>query len=193
MASTGAKFFWQFLRHPTRIGAVAPSSLSLAREMVAWLDLSRPRAVVEYGPGTGTFTAQLMDRLDGGSTFFAIEQNSALVEILRHRMPGIKIYNDTVTNVRSLCHQEGIDQIDCILSGLPWASFSEAIQDEILDSTIRALKPGGQFVTFAYLQGLLLPAGRRFKKKLARHFSEVGKSGIVWMNLPPAFVYRCRK
>ena len=57
----------------------------------------------------------------------------------------------------------------------------------------RVLKPGGQFVTFAYLQGLLLPAGRRFRAKLKRSFSDVTKSKIVWRNLPPAFVYRCRR
>ena len=53
--------------------------------------------------------------------------------------------------------------------------------------------PGGQFATFAYLQGLLLPAGQRFKDKLAQSFSKVEKSPTVWRNLPPAFVYRCTK
>jgi phospholipid N-methyltransferase len=55
------------------------------------------------------------------------------------------------------------------------------------------LPPGGQFVTFAYLQGLLIPAGRRFGKLLGDYFSEVRKSPTVWRNTPPAFVYRCRR
>ena len=41
--------------------------------------------------------------------------------------------------------------------------------------------------------GVLLPAGQRFKKRLHASFSEVTTSPGVWMNLPPAFVYRCRK
>ena len=55
------------------------------------------------------------------------------------------------------------------------------------------LRPGGQFVTFAYHAGTLLPAGRRFKKLLPRYFSSVEKSPTVWRNAPPAFVYRCRR
>ncbi len=67
------------------------------------------------------------------------------------------------------------------------------MQDSLLNATLESLKPGGQFATFAYLQGLLLPAGKRFKKKLAQSFSKVEKSPTVWLNMPPAFVYRCTK
>jgi phospholipid N-methyltransferase len=193
LAGGRAKFFWEFLKHPSRVGAVAPSSTSLAREMVAWLELREARAVVEFGPGTGIFTAEILPRLAEGSAFFAIEQNPAMVEILRRRFPEVRIFADTVANVRRLCDGMGIDEIDCLLCGLPWASFSEAQQNAILTSMMSALKPGGQFVTFAYLQGLLLPAGRRFKRKLGKYFSEISKSRTVWWNLPPAFVYRCRR
>jgi phospholipid N-methyltransferase len=55
------------------------------------------------------------------------------------------------------------------------------------------LRPGGQFVTFAYLHGLPLPAGRRFANRLPEYFSEISRSRTVWMNLPPALVYRCRR
>ena len=64
---------------------------------------------------------------------------------------------------------------------------------ELLDATGHVLREGGQFVTFAYLQGLLLPAGQRFKRKLRDHFGQVETSRTVWANMPPAFVYRCRK
>jgi phospholipid N-methyltransferase len=98
-----------------------------------------------------------------------------------------------VLNVKKLCEREGASEVDCIISGLPWASFSESLQDQCLAGILEVLKPGGQFVTFAYLQGLLLPAGLRFRAKLKRYFSDVTKSKIVWRNLPPAFVYRCRR
>ena len=52
---------------------------------------------------------------------------------------------------------------------------------------------GYVFTTFAYLQGLLLPAGQHFKRKLSDYFSQVRRSETVWFNLPPAFVYRCRR
>lgn len=52
-----------------------------------------------------------------------------------------------------------------------------------------ALRPGGRFVTYTYLQSPLLAGGKRFRKKLHERFSEVGETRMVWLNLPPAFVY----
>jgi phospholipid N-methyltransferase len=187
------KFFWEFIKHPAAVGAVAPSSNCLAHEMVRCLDLAGARAVVEYGPGTGTFTDCLLPKLSEGTSFFAIEQSSAMAQIFRRRFPGVNLYVDTVANVAELCERENVREVDCILSGLPWASFSDEQQCDILEAMMTVLKPGGQFATFAYLQGLLLPAGQRFKKKLREYFAEVSKSKTVWLNFPPAFVYQCRR
>ena len=38
-----------------------------------------------------------------------------------------------------------------------------------------------------------IPAGRRFRGQLNESFSHVESSPTVWRNLPPAFVYRCRR
>jgi phospholipid N-methyltransferase len=44
-------------------------------------------------------------------------------------------------------------------------------------------------VTFAYLQGLLLPPAHRFERKLIREFGRVKKTPTVWRNIPPAFAW----
>ena len=186
-------FLKQFLRSPTAIGAIWPSSQALAQTMVDWLDWTDATAVVEYGPGTGIFTEAIQPRLRPDAKFFAIEANSDLVAMLHARLPDVRVYHDSVSRVGQLCEREGIDQLDAIVCGLPWASFSDSLQTELLDATGHVLREGGQFVTFAYLQGLLLPAGQRFKRKLRDHFGQVETSRTVWANMPPAFVYRCRK
>ena len=56
-----------------------------------------------------------------------------------------------------------------------------------------ALVPGGIFVTFGYLQSLILPGAWVLPHGLRRHFAEVGRSPVVWRNVPPAFAYICRK
>jgi phospholipid N-methyltransferase len=95
--------------------------------------------------------------------------------------------------VRAICNERGIDQVDAIVCGLPWSIFSPALQTELLEATLSVLRPGGQFTTFAYLQGLMLPTGRRFRDRLHECFSSVERSPTVWRNFPPAFVYRCRR
>ena len=161
--------------------------------MVEWIDWPNLQAVVEYGPGTGSFTRAILEAKRRESRCFAIELEPAFVAILKRRFPGVVVHQDSVANVRALCDREGIEQVDAIISGLPWAAFPESLQTQFLDAAMSVLKPGGQFVTFAYLQGLLLPAGKRFRRMLQRYFAEVGTSGVVWFNLPPAFVYRCRR
>ena len=66
-------FFRQFLRSPQTLGAVAPSSRRLARVMVGGLPLGTAEAVVEFGPGLGAVTGEILRRKGEGTRFFAIE------------------------------------------------------------------------------------------------------------------------
>jgi len=56
-------FFQQYILRPASIGAVAPSSQALAREMLDWLELESAQAVLEVGPGTGSMTEALAELL----------------------------------------------------------------------------------------------------------------------------------
>ena len=78
-----------------------------------------------------------------------------------------------------------------MISGLPWALFPKSRQITILDQTMRVLKRGGRFITFAYPQSMVLPAAKHLAALLPNYFTTVSKSPIVWLNVPPAFVYRC--
>lgn len=186
-------FLKTFLQRPGQVGAIAPSSPALARMMVDWIDWSTARSVVEYGPGTGVFTEQILTRLHDDAQFFAIERSPDLCAVVRRRCPQADVALDTVEHVQQLCSQRGIQSVDAVLCGLPWAAFPAPLQQRCLDALLSVLRPGGQFVTFAYWQGLMLPAGRRFRARLSDCFSQIETSPTVWRNLPPAFVYRCRR
>jgi len=150
---------------------------------------SSDTVIVEYGPGTGSFTRQILPRINGGVTFFAIENNGPMAELFQREFPAVTLYQDTVENIPDILKNHDVAHVDCIISGLPWAAFDSELQDRLLAATIEVLRPGGIFATFTYIQSPLLPAGRRFRKKLDVHFSHVRASSMVWNNLPPAFVY----
>ncbi len=186
-------FLRNFLRQPGTIGAIAPSSRMLARMMVDSVDWDRDKTVIEYGPGTGVFTEQVAKSMRPDTRFFAIEQSANLAAMTRERVPSVTVYEDSVANVVDICRRESVAQVDAILCGLPWASFPQSLQQECFDAMLKVLRPGGTFATFAYWQGLLLPAGLRFRSLLKQTFSEVKHSPTVFRNLPPAFVYRCKR
>lgn len=188
-----ARFLAEFALAPFTIGAIAPSSRRLAAKMVEGVDLSKARAVVEFGPGTGVFTEAILARLPKTCKFFAIELHPTMVDLWRQRFPGRTIYQDSVRNVDVLCAREGIDEVDVVFSGLPWASFDGELQDATLAATHKVLRPGGELITFGYRVGTILPKGQRFYKRLPQVFSRVERSKYVWRNLPPAFVVRCGK
>jgi phospholipid N-methyltransferase len=165
----------------------------LAELITSQAHLEDANVVVEYGPGTGVFTRQILPKLKPGATFFALELDRVLHNTLRQRLPEASVYCDSVANVGKYLRQHSTETADCIISGLPWASFNAEYQEELLEATLSVLAKGGRFLTFAYLQGLLLPTGRSFRRKLLEAFMVVRTSRVVWRNLPPAFVYQCIK
>lgn len=183
----------EFLRSPGSVGAIKASSKYLAAEMVKQARVAEADTIVELGAGTGAFTGLIQDRRKSGSTFIALEINPNLSAVLSEQLPEVTVITDSVENLTDILSQHNITKIDSIVCGLPWAAFNPELQDRLFNSIINAMTPGGRFCTFAYLQGLLLPAGQRFRKKLKQNFSQVSQSPTVWRNTPPAFVYNCVK
>lgn len=90
---------------------------------------------------------------------------------------------DAVSLHRILQRQE-IKEVDCIVSGLPFAMFSHKLRNKILQAVYKSLKPGGIFVAFQY--------SLQMKTMFEQLFDKVIIS-LVPLNLPPAFVYFCQK
>jgi phospholipid N-methyltransferase len=187
------ELFKHFVRNPGEIGAICPSSRRLAEAIVSDVGVEKADVILEIGPGTGVFTEVILERKPENALFFAIESNEALAGKLKERFEGLRIHNNCASKLREIMRSESVDSIDVVISGLPWASFPESVQDSILDAVVDALSPGGFFATFAYLQGFMLKGAHRFRAKLNSKFTKVSRSEVVWRNLPPAFVYRCEK
>jgi len=184
-----ARFLAAFLRNPFATASLTPSSAYLAEAMVENMGLETARTVVELGPGTGVFTAAITRDLRPGGRLVCLEVNPALARTMEARFPQAVVVNDSAENLGR--HIAG--GVDCVISGLPWVILGPQQQRLLLDPLVAALRPGGVFSTFAYSHAAWLPAGRRFRGLLEAAFTEVTVSQTVWRNLPPAFVYRCRK
>lgn len=181
------------MRKPATTGAIAPSSPELSRLITKEASLDGASVIVEYGPGTGPVTKELIARKPDDSKLISIERNDEFVVRLRQRFPDLDIAHSCVQDLPDVLAARGETQADRIVSGLPWASFETELQRDIMQVTHDTLAPDGIFVTFAYVQGLALPRAWRYRSLLNRLFSEVTQTEVVWANMPPAFVYRCRK
>lgn len=185
---SGLRFFKQFLAYPAEIGSFAPSSRALADAVVGMARVHEARTVVEFGPGSGAITSSILDNLAADATFFAMEINAGFVALMRERFPNVTVYHDSAANTRRYLEQAGVSYCDSIVSGLPWALLNEKLQDELLDTILDVLRPGGMFSAYMYCHSPVAPAGRRFVSKLKARFSQVQDSTVVWKNFPPAIV-----
>ncbi len=188
-----ANFLIEFSKAPKKVGAVAPSSPYLSRELIFGHELQNANVVLEYGPGTGAFTQDILTNLGDQTKFIAFEVNPQMTRILRKRYPTMLVYEESVDEVPKVLADLNISKVDCIVSSLPWASFDRDTQDRILGITRSVLKDGGSFSTFAYFHGLALPSAQAFRRALSTYFSDVSISDIIWRNVPHALVNNCRK
>ena len=185
--------FLNFLRHPTQVGAVCPSSRALSCAIADFAGIGQfPQTVVELGPGTGVFTREILKRQkDCGKRFLALEINGDFCHNLRNTFPELELYQENAIRLPELLLEKEIGSADTVIAGLPFVLFPADLQNDLLNSICRSLRPGGMFLTFTYVQGAWIPAGKRFRAQLQSRFSNVETSPIIWRNLPPAFIYRC--
>ncbi len=189
----GITFLKQFMAGPKRVGALVASSRWLAEAITEAAGVCEASAVLELGPGTGAVTEVIIRKLGRGAPFLAIEISPEFVEVIRKRCPGVRVVQDSAENAKKRLAEMGAATCDCIVSGLPWASFDDDLQDKLLATVLDVLAPGGRFAAYTYIHSPLLPGGRRFRDKLCGAFREVEKTPVVWANLPPAFVYYAKK
>ena len=184
--------FREFLKHPARVGACCPSSQALCREITSSIGLETAGMIAELGPGTGVITEEIRRKRKPGSRFAAVELDENLAADIEARFADVTVFRGCASQLDAMLFSRSLPKADVVISGLPFAIFPDELQEKILQGVVRSLTPGGVFATFAYVQGCILPAGIRFRHKLESTFAEVTTSPVVWSNMPPAFIYRCR-
>ncbi|MDF2662768.1 MAG: phospholipid methyltransferase [Paenibacillus sp.] len=178
-----ASFLGQFMTNAAQVGSVIPSSPFLTRKMlppaIPWHKLER---IAELGPGTGVFTRYLQLRRSGSSELVLFEKNKTFREALERQYPGLPIIEDAL-HLEDTVKETG-RPFDLIVSGLPFANFPNELQERLFRTIHEALAPNGTFIAFQYT--LLL------RRKFQAHFPRMD-TGHTWLNVPPAWVFTCRK
>ena len=177
---------WQFLRgfikNPRMVGSIIPSSRILINRMLEPVDWGTTRLFVEYGPGVGTFTRPILDRLGPDATLVTIDTNAEFTAFLKDSIddPRLIAVTASASDVEKVLAERGLGEADYILSGLPFSTLPPGVGDAIGAATARALRPGGAFLVYQFS-----PKVRDF---IAPHFERIDR-GFEWINVPPATLF----
>jgi len=188
----GLGFFGSFLKNPTSVGAVLPSSRFLSRALVGDLsNLKEGELVVEYGPGTGPVTSVIHERLPFGARYLGIELEESFCDLLSARFSGMQFHCGSAGDVQKILADRGLPRPSRIISGLPFASLPAPVQDSVVDGLVWALKDSEcDFRTFQYVHAYRMKAARRFRALMGEHFEQFERIGPILRNVPPAYVLR---
>ncbi|MGN7415233.1 class I SAM-dependent methyltransferase [Paenibacillus sp. SAF-068] len=176
-------FLKSFLQSPKHVGSIIPSSRFLANKMVTQASWLEAKAIAELGSGTGAITRYIHQQVQDSTKVLLFEMNETMRSNLQTTYPKYSCYPDAARLIEFM-HQEDVQQLDYIFSGLPFFNFEPELRNTLVDQIYKALKPGGLFIAFQY--------SLQMKKTLSEQFF-IEKIKLVPLNIPPAFVYVCRK
>jgi phospholipid N-methyltransferase len=177
-------FASNFLRHPNMLGSIIPSSRFLVDHVLGPVDWGRARVIVEYGPGIGTFTCEILRRMRRDARLVAIETNRDFVRFLQRTLldQRLHVVHDSAAEVQTALMRLALPAPRYIISGIPLGSMPDPVRTDIAVKTRAALEPGGAFLVYQFTARTL--------PTLRRTFSDV-RCSSERRNFPPAQLFLC--
>ncbi len=178
-------FARNFFRHPRMLGSIVPSSRFLIKQLLQPIHWTRARVIVEYGPGVGGITAELLRHMRADATLIAIEMNPEFVRYLRRAFTDarLRVVEGSAESVDEILRRFGYLRADYIISGIPFSTIPAASRERILRKTCAVLEPGGAFLVYQF--------STRVLQDLKRIFGYVGRR-FEPLNVLPAHLFICQ-
>lgn len=175
-------FLRGFIKNPVMVGSVIPSSKRLIDRMLAPVKWDETQLFVEYGPGVGTFTRVILERLPETAKLVTIDTNAEFTAFLKESIddPRLVAVTASAADIEKVLSDRGLPKADYILSGLPFSTLPPGIGEAIGAATARAIRPGGAFLVYQFS-----PKVRDF---IAPVFERIER-GFEWLNVPPATLF----
>src|ERR1700724_1130289 len=167
------------------LGSIVPSSRFLIKQLLQPINWARARLIVEYGPGGGGITAEILRHMRADATLIAIEMNPDFVKYLRgaftdQRLRGVEGW---AVSVDEIPRRFGYARANYIISGIPLSHIPTPLRERILRKTCDVLDPGGAFLVYQF--------STRVLQDLKRVFGYVGRR-FEPLNVLPAHLFICQ-
>lgn len=179
-------FAKNFAKHPTNIGWMFPSSRFVVSQVLKQIDWEKARVIVEYGPGVGTFTYDILKRMHPDARLVAFEVNEDFCKHLREAIqdPRFILLHESATEVSGALKRLNLPAADYVISGIPFKTIPEHLRGQIVRETHAALKPEGRFLVYQ-----LSTAVRPYLESV---FGQV-RQDFELLSIPPGRLFYCAR
>jgi phospholipid N-methyltransferase len=175
-------FAYNFFKHPWMLGSVIPSSPFLVRKVLGRVNWTGAERVIEYGPGVGTFTREILRRLGNDGSLTVFETNRDFVRWLgRIDDQRLRIVHGSAEDARAVLAGTPVDYA---VSGIPFKHFPKQMRRSIIEMTHEVLRPGGRFLVYQFSSSV--------RPILESTFGPV-EEDFEPLNLMPARIYSCQR
>lgn len=178
-------FASNFLKHPKMLGSIIPSSPFLVRRMLSHVDWERTRVLVEYGPGIGTFTKEILRQMHPDAVLLVLETNKDFVDYINGAFsdPRMQVVHGSAADIQQVLSERELGAVDYVVAGIPFSTLPDVARENILDATRQVISPDGTFLLYQFSPNIL-PSLHKTFSQVTREFEP--------MNFLPAHFYRCR-
>jgi phospholipid N-methyltransferase len=167
------------------LGSLIPSSRFLVNHVLSEVDWSRAQVFLEYGPGVGTFTAEILRRLRPDAVLVVLETNTDFVRFLHQRFKDERLHviHGSAAEADAALASLGLDHADYVLSGIPYTTMPPALRETILRKTHSVLHLQGTFLVYQFTRSVL-PYLQEVFRLVHQEFEP--------LNVMPARLFYCR-
>jgi phospholipid N-methyltransferase len=165
-----------------KVGAVASSSKNVVLKIVNELDFEKAEVIVEYGPGKGTITTQLLNGMKENTTLFVFETNQQFINgLMSINDKRLVIINEDAEDAQTILkNRYKIEKVDYVISTIPFTFLDKRKRKRVITKTYDLLKENGKFITYQYT-GLIYELLKQTFKQTQRI--------VALINIPPAILF----
>lgn len=181
-----ALFARNFFKHPRMLGSIVPSSRFMVNKLLAPVNWDTGRLFVEYGPGIGNISVEVLRRMHPDARLVVFELNDDFAAFLKteFRDPRLIVAHRSAGDIGKVLAEHGLGKADYIISGIPFSTMPNAVANAIADATHAALRVGGLFLVYQFAPKIL--------ELLEPRFVHIGRD-FEALNVPPAQLYFARR
>jgi phospholipid N-methyltransferase len=177
-------FALNFFKSPAMLGSVIPSSRFLVSDVLNQVDWDKARVIVEYGPGVGTMTREILKRMRPDAVLLALELNEDFVAFLNDEIadPRLHLIHASASEVRNVLAKLGFPSADYIISGIPYTTMRVSVRREVMQESRQVLHRDGALIFYQFTNTVL--------PYLKSSFGSVRQSS-QFLNILPARIFYC--